>query len=137
MKLEYYRQQIAEQGLRGDDLVRYIDEVAKKDRPSAIVLWSETPFDERAQAEMDAVDAAKLSIPELELMSQAAFDVNNAKFHQSVYQEAKRRSALLSSMTQRHSLFEADRLLAQQKTKQASEIYLARLEEAFLFLTPE
>ncbi|WP_234495183.1 cellulose synthase subunit BcsC-related outer membrane protein [Vibrio maritimus] len=131
VKLEYYRQQIAAQGLRGDDLVRYIDDVAKKDRPSAIVLWSETPFDERAQAEMDAVDVAKLSIPELELMSQAAFDVNNAKFHQSVYQEAKRRNALSSSMTQRHSLFEADRLLAQQKTKQASEIYLARLEEGF------
>lgn len=132
VKLEYYRLQIAKQQLRGDELVTFIEGVARHDRPTAIVLWSETPFAERAQAEMDAVDIASLSTPELELMSQAAFDIDNASFHDAIYREAKHRKVLSQSIEQRQSLFDADTLLAEEKTEAASEIYLARLKEGVL-----
>ncbi|WP_353497087.1 cellulose synthase subunit BcsC-related outer membrane protein [Vibrio sp. CB1-14] len=129
VKLEYYRQQIAEQQLRGDELIAFIENVARHDRPTAIVLWSETPFDERAQAEMDAVDIASLSTPELELMSQAAFDIDSANFHRAIYQEAEQRKVLSDIIEQRQSLFDADRLLAENEVEAASEIYLASLND--------
>ncbi|MFC5076579.1 Cellulose synthase operon protein C precursor [Vibrio thalassae] len=129
IKLEHYRQHIAQNGLRGESLIAYIEEIARQDRPSAIVLWSQTPYEDRAQAAMDAVVIASLTTPELELMSQAAFDIDNGDFHQAIYQEAKRRKVLSISIQQRQRLFDADELLARKETQQASEIYIELLQD--------